>query len=175
MRGSSWVFASTLFLGLSACSVHTPPATAPSSWAAVTSLRAGTLVRVTWFDTSVADLPKGRIQGTFLSADGATLSVDSEAGPRRLARTQVYRVDAAEPKGRGDSVANGALIGGLVGAGMVAVMAGTNRSSDPMPYPVSFLTVGSLTGIGVLIDSTMKTFDYRTIYLSEVESTLLIF
>jgi hypothetical protein len=170
MRVGRSVFLSTLVLALSACGLHAPPATGASSWAAVTSLRAGTVLRVTWFDISLADLPTERVQGTFLGADGATLTVDTNAGPRRLPRTQIHRIDAAEPKGRRDSVANGALIGGLIGTGMVAVMAGTSRSSDPMPYPIALMIVGSGTAVGALIDSTMKAFDYRTVYLREPPS-----
>ena len=103
-----------------------------------------------------------------MAADGTTITVRTGAGPHRRLRSQVHRVDAAPPKGGSDSLANGTLIGGFIGAGAVALMArGSAESSDPVPSAVPLLVVGRGIAIGALLDSARKGFEYRTIYLWE--------
>ena len=165
MGRACWAFP-TVLLALSACAVQTPPVTSASSWSAVTGLSAGTHVRVSWFDTSLANLPKHRVEGPLVDADGTAITVRTRSGPQRLLRSQVHRVDAARPKIRKDSLVNGTLIGGLIGAGVVALMAiGSAESSDPMSFTVPLLFVGGGVAIGALIDSAREGFDYQTIYL----------
>ena len=166
MRRACGAVAITVLLALPGCAVQTPPVTSASSWAAVASLPAGTQVRVWWFDTTLADLPKHRAEGPLVDADGTVITVRTRAGPHRLLRSQVHRVDAARPKRRSDSLLNGTLIGGLIGASAVALMAvGYAESSDPMPFSVPVLFVSAGLSIGALIDSARGGFDYRTIYL----------
>ena len=118
-------------------------------------------------DPTLANLPKHRMEGHLVAAHDTTMTVGTATGPQRLVRAQVHRVDAAPPKRRGDSVANGTLIGARVGVGVVAGMARENTTSDPLPAPVVFLVVGGGAAIGALMDAATKGFDYRTIYLSE--------
>ena len=158
-------FATTLLLTLSGCAVQTPPVTSASSWSAVTSLPAGTHVRVSWYDTTIANLPKHRAEGPLVNADGTSITVRTSAGPHRLLRSQVHRIDAAHRKVR-DSFVNGTLIGASIGAGAVGLIAlGSRDSSDPMPFTVPVLFVGAGIAIGALIDSAREGFDYRTIYI----------
>ena len=122
-------------------------------------------MRVSWFDTTLANVPKHRTEGSLVDADGTTITVRTDAGPQRLLRSQVHRVDAGQRKVR-DSLVNGTLIGASIGGGAVGLMAlGSVDSSDPMPFTVPVLFVGAGIAIGALIDSAREGFDYRTIYL----------
>jgi hypothetical protein len=165
MRRACGVFATVILLALPGCGVQTPPVTSPSSWSAVTSLPPGTQVRLSWFDTSLANLPEHHAEGALVDADDTAIAVRTGTGPQRLLRVQIHRVDAALPKKRTDSLANGTLIGGLIGASAVAIMArGSAESSDPMPFTVPLLFIGGGLASGALIDSAREGFDYRTIY-----------
>ena len=163
MGRACWAFP-TVLLTLSGCAVQTPPVTSASSWSVVSSLSAGTHVRVSCFDTSLANLPEHRVEGPLVDADDTAITVRTGAGPRRLLRSEVHRVDAARPKVRSDSLANGTLIGGLIGAAAVAFMAmGSAESSDLMPFSVPLLIVGGGLAIGALIDSAREGLEYQTI------------
>ena len=154
-------------LVLPACAVHTPPTTSPGSWSAVMGVAPGTAVRVWWFDVSVPDLPRHRMDGSVVGVDGTTITLDTRHGQQRVPRAQVHRVDVPGPPRPKDSPFRGMGIGGLVGVGITVMMAAENTSSDAILLPVIALVVGGGAAVGGLIDALHSPRDYRTIYFWE--------
>ena len=153
-----------LLIALSACAGKTPPLTSAERWAAVTALSPGTQIRVAWFDPA-GDNPNRRAEGTLVNTDTTTVALDTRHGALQVLRAYVQRVEARRQPTRRDSLANGALIGGLVGAGVLGFMApGYANSSDRMPPSMPLVLIGGGIGIGTFIDAARSGPSYHTIY-----------
>ena len=155
----------------------TPSPYAPDDWRRVTSLPAGTEVRISRIDPAkAAELPPdfrgpqpdwkvARHTGRLHVADAASVSIKGEGGPLRIPREDVRRVDVITQGP--DSLNNGALVGislgGLAGLGLTT---GSARSSDPIgPHAIA---LGVMVGaaIGSLVDAARAGPRVATIYIA---------
>ena len=127
-------------------------------------------MRVWWLDTSVANVPQLRSEGTVAATDAASLDLDTRDGRRRLGRPQVTRVDVVLQEKTADPLWNGALIGGGIGAAFGGfLLSGVAESSDAdSGQPLLFLmTTAAGTAVGALVDSLIQRPEYRTVYRVE--------
>ena len=161
------------------CAAHaTPSPYAMGDWRRVTSLSAGTELRIWRIDPAkAAELPPdfrgpqpdwkiARHTGRLHVADAAGVSIEGEGGPLRIPREHVQRVEVITDRRR-DSLTNGVLTGAMIGglAGL-HVTHETAKSSDPFgtaPIPIG-VAIGA--AIGSLVDAARAGPRVATIYIA---------
>lgn len=108
------------------------------------------------FTVYVLDRSGGETEGRLVSLTEATVTIQTKTAPRTFSLSEVVRIYQ-----RGDSLKNGALIGGGFGLGMGLLLGGFSDcpgadQSKGCPWShVGFIVVGTLTyaAIGTAIDA----------------------
>lgn len=137
-----------------------PPApVAQGNWAAVAALRPGAPIVVV---TTTAI----QTEGEFRALTPPTLVVTTSAGPVRILMTDVARIAV---RSRGDSLANGILIGAGIGIGAALAILAAVGSQDDYILPSAktgapLLLGGAGAAVGALIDRAHR--DEQVIYLA---------